>query len=99
MATKAKGEKMLMYKGRPLVRSENTIYYGSMSDEYVAMLQVQDTADFSDLKMPSKVSVQIWSTDEELRPKERIKKKTEKENLYDALKIASIWLERTLDGE
>lgn len=98
MASKAKGEKMLTYKGKPLVRNENTIYYGSMSDDYVAMLQILDSRDFQDMKIPSKVSVQIWSTDEDLRPKERIKKKTEKENLSDALKIASIWLERTLGG-
>lgn len=98
VAGKTKADKGLEYKGRPLVRSENTIYYGSMSDEYVAMLQILDTKDFNDMKMPTKVSVQIWSTDDELRPKERIKKKTEKDNLYDALKIASIWLERTLEG-
>lgn len=98
MAQKTKGESMLTYKGKPLVRSENTIYYGSMSDDYVAMMQILETRDFDDIKLPTKVSVQIWSTDEDLRPKERIKKKTEKESLSDALKIASIWLDRMLDG-
>ncbi len=98
MTEKAKADKMLMYKGKPLVRNENTIYYGNMSDEYVAMLQILDNKDFKDIQMPGKVTVQILSTDSELRPKERIKKRTEKDNLSDALKIASIWLERILEG-
>lgn len=97
MSGKEQAQKMLLYKGRPLVRSGATIYYGDMADDYVAMLTILETSDFQDMKTPSRVSVQILSTDSDLRPKERIKKKTEKNNLYDALNIASIWLERTLD--
>jgi len=98
---KAKTEKGLTYKDKPLVRNKSTIYYGNMSDDYVAMLQILETRDFSnefpDMKMPLKVSVQILSTDAEMRPKDRVKKRTEKASLYDALKIASIWLERILE--
>lgn len=98
MAEKQKGEKLLQYKGKPLVRNGNTVYYGNMSDPYVAMLQIQESADFSDMQLASRVSVQILSTDEDLRPKERIKKKTEKNSFWDALNIAAIWLERILDS-
>lgn len=98
MAEKAKVEKMLTYKGKPLVRNGSTIYYGDMSDEYVAMLQILETKDFEDVQIPQKVSVQILSTDPDLRPKEKVKKKTEKDNLADAVKIASIWLERILES-
>lgn len=92
-----KKENTLIFKGKPLVRSGNIIYYGDMADEYVAMLQVFETADFKDMKMPQRVSVQILSTDATLRPKERIKKKTDKANLYEALNIAAIWLHRMLE--
>ena len=98
MAEKTKGENMLQYKGRPLVRNGNTVYYGDMSDPYVAMLQIIESADFSDMQLASRVSVQILSTDEDLRPKERIKKKTEKNTFWDALNIATIWLERMLES-
>ena len=30
----------LTYKGRPLVRCKNDIYYGSLSDPYVIFMQV-----------------------------------------------------------
>jgi len=98
MADKNKKDKMLYYKGKPLVRSGSTIYYGDASERYVAMLQIFDTQSFSGLELPQRVTVQILSTDATLRPKERIKKKTDKSNLYDAMNIASIWLERMLEG-
>ena len=78
------------------MRSGNTIYYGDMGDKYVAMLQILGDEPFKDTRLPTKVSVQIWSTNDELRPRDRILKKTEKNTLYDALNIASIWLERQL---
>lgn len=86
----------LIYKGRPLVRSGKTMYYGDMSEKYVAMLQVLSETPFNDTMLPNRIAVQIWSTDEELRLRDRIIKKTEKSTLYDALAIASIWLERQL---
>ena len=91
---KAGATKTLKYKGKPLVRSGNTIYYGDMADDYVAMLMVAENTDFKDMKLPSKVTVQVISTDPEENPKDRIKKRTDKGNLYDALNIATIWLER-----
>ena len=89
----------LTFKGRPLVRCDKTIYYGDMGDKYVAMLQILGESPFKDTMLPNKVSVQIWSTDDELRPRDRIIKKPEKNNLYDALNIASIWLERQLSSK
>ena len=87
---------MLNYKGKPLVRSGNTIYYGDMSEKYVAMLQILGTEAFEDMQLPNKVLVQIIATDPELRPRERILKKSEKGSLYSALNIADIWLTRAL---
>jgi len=97
MTEKKSKEKELIYKGKPLVRSGSTIYYGDMADKYVAMLQIFETEPFKDMQLPQRVSVQILSTDATLRPKERIKKKTDKANLYEALDIAAIWLHRMLE--
>jgi hypothetical protein len=95
--TQAKENQMMMYKGKPLVRSGNTIYYGSMADRYVTLLQVLSTNEFHGIQMASKVSVQLLSTDPNHGPKERIVKKTEKNGLYNALNIANIWLMRYLE--
>ena len=89
-------ENMLEYKGKPLVRSGNTLYYGNPAESCVAMLKILTTKE-DEQKTAERVLVQILSTDETLPPKERIIKKTEKTGLYEALHIASIWLERSLN--
>lgn len=95
MAEKTK-KKFLMYKGKPLVRSGNTLYYGNMTDQYVVMMQIQSTKKVKDLNVANKVTVQLMNTDPTLRARERILKKSEKDGLYNAMDIGSIWLERAL---
>ena len=34
--------KGLTFKGRPLMRKDNLIYYGSMADSHIIMLQILD---------------------------------------------------------
>ena len=84
----------LKYKGRPLVRSGNTLYYGSMGDEYVALLQIRSTAPARGMDMANSVTVQLLSTDESISPAERIVRRADKNGLYEALNIADIWLTR-----
>ena len=93
-----KKEKYLMYKGKPLVRSGNTLYYGDMRDPYVILMQISSTHPGYDMDMAEKISIQLLATDTNLRPKERIVRKSEKVGLYNALDIGSIWLERALSG-
>jgi len=87
----------LMYKGRPLVRSGNILYYGNMAEKYVIVMQILSTKDENDLNMAEKVQIQLMLTDEEVRMKDRIVKKSEKIGLYNAMDIGSIWLERALN--
>lgn len=87
----------LMYKGRPLVRSGNTLYYGSMAEKYVIVMQILSTKDENDMKMAEKIQIQLMLTDPEVRMKDRIVKKSEKIGLYNAMDIGSIWLERALN--
>lgn len=94
--TKKDATPFLMYKGRPLVRSGNTLYYGSMAEEYVIMMQVLTTKDANDMTMAEKIQVQLMATDPDIRMKDRIVKKSEKTGLYNAMDIGSIWLERAL---
>ncbi|MCR5484673.1 MAG: hypothetical protein K6F09_03680 [Clostridiales bacterium] len=92
----AKKNSFLMYRGRPLVRKDNTIYYGSMSDEFVIVLQITSTKQFNDMTIADRVMIQLVRTDPDLSPRDRIVKKSEKRGLYNAMDIGSIWLERAL---
>ena len=49
--------KKLTYKGRPLSRKDNLVYYGDMSEKYIIMLQILDTEPLQDLKLAKRVSV------------------------------------------
>lgn len=96
MAAERKAMDLLMYKGRPLVKQDKTIYYGNMSEKYVAMIQIVDTSEKKGMTLPSKLLIQLALTDPEIRMRDKIVKKTEKTSLYDAIEIAAIWLERAL---
>ena len=71
----------LMYKGRPLVRSGNMLYYGSMAEDYVIVMQILTTKDANDMTMAEKIQIQLMATDPEIRMKDRIIKKREKVGL------------------
>ena len=95
---KTKQNRFLLYKGRPLVRSGNTLYYGAMNEDCVIMIQILSTKESNGKTVADKVQVQLMSTDPELRMKERILKKSEKTGLYNAMDIGVIWLERALEA-
>lgn len=86
----------LTYKGRPLVRCGKEIYLGSMTDPYVAYFRIQSDKDIKDITLSGKVLIQILRTDPDVSLKDKVVKKAEKEGLYNALDLGSIWLEREL---
>lgn len=94
-STMAEKKEFLSYKGLPLVRKDNTIYYGNMYDDYVVMMDIKDKEKVGDLEVAKKITVYKMATDEKLSPIEAIVKKSEKNSLYEALDIAYIWLSRT----
>ncbi len=94
----AKKQTLPTFRGKPLVRSGNVLYYGDPSEKYIAMMQVLTNKGFEDVTLSDRVSVQILSTDETLHTSQRVVKRTEKNGLYKALTIATIWLERALSN-
>ena len=87
---------VLMYKGHPLMRKDNLVYYGSMADKYIIMLQILESKNVSDLSVATKVSVQLQLTDPDLKSRDRVVKKSEKDSLFAAMDVASVWLDRAL---
>ena len=95
----AEDNAVLMYKGRPLMRKDNMIYYGSMADSHIIMLQVLETQKQGDMEIAKRVSVQLQLTDPAARSRDRIVKKSEKDGFYTALDLGCVWLERALAGK
>lgn len=85
-----------MYKGHPLRRIGNVMYYGSMADSHILMLQVKETKKIDDLEVATKVAVELQQTDPNIRRSERIVKKGEKDSLYAALDVGLVWYSRAM---
>ena len=67
-----------------------------MADKYIIMLQILETKKVQDMDVATKVSVQLQLTDPDIKSRDRVVKKSEKESLYAAMDVAAIWLERAL---
>ena len=91
-------ENFLTYKGRPLVRSKDVVYYGNPADKYIVMIKINSTKEVGGVQVADKVTVQLLLSDQDLKMKDRIVKSSEKVGLYAAMDIGSVWLERTLKG-
>lgn len=89
--------KLLEYKGHPLRRKDNFIYYGSMDDKYIILMQVLDTKKVGTLDVATRVSVQLQATAPNIRSRDRVQKKSEKDSLYSAMDLGCVWLERALN--
>ena len=90
---------VLTYKGHPLMRKDNLVYYGSMADSHIVMLQVLETKKVNDTDIATRVSVQLQLTDPTARSRDRVVKKSEKDGFYTALDVGCVWLERALAGK
>lgn len=90
---------VLQYKGRPLMRKDNMIYYGSMADSHIVMLQILETKKVQDTDIATRVSVELQLTDPNARAKDRIVKKSEKDGFFTALDLGSVWLTRALSAK
>ena len=97
--TKSAKAEGLMYKGHPLRRVDNLIYYGTMAEKYIIMMQVLESKKEQDLNVATKVSVQLQLIDPNLKSRDRVVKKSEKDSLYAAMDVAAIWLDRALAGK
>lgn len=88
----------LTYKGKPLVRSGDTIYYGNTDEKFIIMLKIKSSSMVEGVEVADKISIQLLNNDLNINPKDRIVKQSEKVGLYNAMDIASVWLERALKG-
>ena len=82
----------LTYKGRPLVRCGNDIYYGNMTDPYIVYLQILTTKKENGIDVADKVHIVLLSTDDSKPLPERIARQANKVGLFNALSFGDIML-------
>ena len=84
--------KYLEYKGLPLVREGNELYYGDFADTYYLFIMIMSEKKAGDLgfALPDKVMIQVV---ESANPTSILKQKITN-GLAEAFEIGTAWLER-----
>ena len=93
-----KKKKPLIYKGKPLTRCGDRIYYGNLEDKYILALDIVESKDNKDIKVATKVKIQLMDNTGEFG-KGQVYRKAERENLYKAIDIGEWWLQDALQME
>ncbi len=70
--------------------------YGFTRDEILENFNLLTVSKIKDLDVATKVLVQLQLTDPDLKSRDRVVKKSEKDSLYAAMDVASVWLDRAL---
>ena len=60
----AEKSNVLTYKGHPLRRKDNLVYYGSMADKYIVVIQVMSTEKDGSLEVANKAHLELQFTDQ-----------------------------------
>lgn len=90
-------EKFSTYKGFPLVRCGNQMYYGYMSDPYVIWIRILETKEENGNALTSKVKIILMDTNEPDPIKAFVKTADRDCGLYEALDFADVWLRKALN--
>lgn len=86
---------VLTYKGKPLVRCGNVIYYGKPEDKYVAVFRLEDNKPLGDIQVAQKVIVELKTNEGK---SSALIRQAEREGLYKALDVGMYWLEQALEN-
>lgn len=87
--------KMLKYKGKPLIRRGNMVYYGDPQDKYMIVMIINETTKKKDLEVTTAVTIQLMLNDGK---KEKMIKQAERSGMYAAIDIAEYWLNDALEN-
>lgn len=92
----AKKKKVLTYKGKPVYRKGNKLFYGNLEDKLILMLEVVETKQVKNLKVATKVKFSIQdNTGDEVGTGMNYRT-GEREDLYKAFDIGAWWLQDAL---
>ena len=84
----------ILYRNRPLVREDNMICYGNVSDPYIIQMIIMSEKEYKGRKVPDQIYVQLLSTDTSKPMSARVEKDIMRSGLSDALDMGVAWLDR-----
>lgn len=95
-AERTKKKKQLTYKGKPVYRQGDRIYYGNLEDDLILVIDITEYKKVAGKKVTKKAVFSIQDNTGELG-KGAVYRKAERDNLYKAFDMGSWWLQDALD--
>ncbi len=87
---------LFTYKGKPMVRRGDTIYYGDLNEKYIIIFTIKSKKKVGDLEVADSVTIDLCTN--KGVGKEKVIKKANRESLYEAIDIAEFWLEDAIEN-
>lgn len=95
----AKKKLGMEYKGKPLYRKGDRIYYGNLEDKYILVLDILEKKPANGIDVATKVRLQIQDNENGPIGSGTVFRQSEKDNLYKALDIGEWWLYKALKND
>lgn len=88
-ANGVENNEFLEYKGRPLVRQGDDIFYGDMSEKFYIYMMIMSEKDSASGTLPEQIMVQLCESSTKIPKNQKIVV-----GLKEAFEFADAWLER-----
>lgn len=92
----AKKKKVLTYKGKPVYRKGNKLFYGNLEDPLILMLEIAETKKVQNINVATKVKFSIQDNNVDEIGTGTNYRSGEREDLYKAFDIGAWWLQDAL---
>ena len=91
----AEEKNIFTYKGKPMVRRGDVIYYGDLGEKYIIVFTIKSKKKVGDLEVADSIAVDLCTNGS---GKNKVLRSVNRESLYEAIDIAEFWLDDAIEN-